>query len=575
MPLAHRIFVLSVLPACLVLLGAFVAVSRVVGERVTEGVRQSLRREQKDQTQARQTHEEQVRQVLGIVAENSSLKAALGLARAAAESGESPVLTESAVVDSLRQVAGVSQCDVMMLWDSAGKPLAGLVREIAVAKKGELGPMRREELPAAKPGLATIRGLLYSMTPVAVAGEGERIGTLALGRRIDVKSMAGMVALIRDGEVLDTNVSGPLAAELRSEVRRCQAKQECHVELAGESHLSMPLEGGTSPGDAVLRSFQSVDAAATPLMAGVRRVFYVAAGGSLLAGLLLVGLLSRAVVQPLVRLVDQLKSAERTGLLVPGFSEASHTGEVNQLAHSFNRAATSVVESRKRLGTAYVAFVETLAQALDARDLYTAGHSRRVSEYSCAIADQMRLPEEQIAVIRVGALLHDLGKVGVPDQILQKPGPLTVEEFEILKQHPVIGKRILEPCDGFQQYLPIVELHHENHDGTGYPWQLADSAIPIEARIVHVADAYDAMTTDRPYRRGMPHETAIDRLRASSGTQFDPAVITAVEQMCGRGWRGADDWRSTQQHPGVVALVRALHPEEARKVARVEDHQRS
>ena len=147
--------------------------------------------------------------------------------------------------------------------------------------------------------------------------------------------------------------------------------------------------------------------------------------------------------------------------------------------------------------------------------------------------------------------------------------------IEILKQHPVIGKRILEPCAGFQQYLPIVELHHENHDGTGYPWQLADSAIPIEARIVHVADAYDAMTTDRPYRRGMPHETAIDRLRASSGTQFDPTVITAVEQMCGRGWRGADDWRATQQHPGVVALVRALRPEEARKVAQVEDHQRS
>ena len=372
MPLAHRIFVLSVLPACLVLLGAFVAVSKVVGERVTEGVRESLRREQKEHEHARMAHEEQVRQVLAIVAENSSLKAALGLARAAAESGENPTLTESAMVDSLRQVAGLSECDVMMLWDAGGQPLAGLVRQ-----KTELGSMRREELPAAKPGLVAIRGLLYSMTPVAVSGDGARLGTLALGRRLDVKTMTGLVALIRDGEVIDTNGNQAQAAELRVAARRCKPRQECQVQLSGESFLSMPTEAGDPAGDSVLRSFQSVDAEAAPLMDAVRRVFYVAAGGSLLAALLLVGLLSRSVVKPLVHLVGQLQSAERTGLLVPGFSETSHTGEVNQLAQSFNRAASSVVESRKRLDSAYVAFVETLAQTLDARDLYTAGHSRR------------------------------------------------------------------------------------------------------------------------------------------------------------------------------------------------------
>jgi HD-GYP domain-containing protein (c-di-GMP phosphodiesterase class II) len=186
------------------------------------------------------------------------------------------------------------------------------------------------------------------------------------------------------------------------------------------------------------------------------------------------------------------------------------------------------------------------------------------------------LSDDQIHVLRVGALLHDIGKVGVPDQILQKPGPLTVEEFEILKQHPVIGRRILEPCEGFQRFLPIVELHHENHDGTGYPWHLADTAIPMEARIVHVADAYDAMTTDRPYRRGMSHDVAIQRLRTMSGTQFDPDVVHAVEAMCARGWRGSDEWKSAPADAGVAALVRALRPDDRipHKVVEIEDHQR-
>lgn len=556
MPLAHRIFLLSVLPACLVLLGAFGAVSRVVGDRVIEGVRQSLRREQAERAQVRRADENQTRQVLAIVAEDGDVKRALG----SGEAGE--------LVEALRQATRASQADIALLWNRSGEAVAGLEGDKQVT-------LSLQEIPAPKPGLAAVGGAFYSVSTVAVAGPaGDKLGTLALGRRLDLTSRHGLVALIRNGEVLASNAEGAKAADLRTGARRCPSAQECQLELAGEGYLSIPLDAGELGPGVALRSFLPVDAESRPLLESVRRVFYMAAAGLLLGALLLVALLSRSVVKPLVHLVDQLKTAERTGLLVPSFSEKSHTGEVNQLAQSFNRAASSVVESRKRLGVAYVTFVETLAQALDARDLYTAGHSRRVAEYSCAIADEMRLSDDQLQVIRVGALLHDLGKVGVPDQILQKPGPLTVEEFEILKQHPVIGKRILEPCDGFQQYLPIVELHHENHDGTGYPWQLADEAIPIEARIVHVADAYDAMTTDRPYRRGMQHEVAMARLKASAGTQFDPAVVKAMENLCAKGWRGADDWKATQQNPGVVALVRALRPEEARRPARMEEHQR-
>jgi HD-GYP domain-containing protein (c-di-GMP phosphodiesterase class II) len=124
---------------------------------------------------------------------------------------------------------------------------------------------------------------------------------------------------------------------------------------------------------------------------------------------------------------------------------------------------------------------------------------------------------------------------------LQKPGKLTEEEFALIKQHPAIGRRILEGVNGFQSYLPIVELHHENWDGTGYPWAFAGKAVPLCARIVHVADAYDAMTSDRPYRRGMSHEEAIGILRTFAGSQFDPTVVQVfVKLMAAAGKRSPD-----------------------------------
>ena len=166
---------------------------------------------------------------------------------------------------------------------------------------------------------------------------------------------------------------------------------------------------------------------------------------------------------------------------------------------------------------AYVEFVSSLASALDARDPYTAGHSLRVSEYSCAIARAMNVEQQEHELIRVGALLHDIGKIGISDAVLQKTGRLTPEEETLIRQHPVIGKKILECVHGFEAYLPVVELHHENWDGTGYPGGLKGEETPRTARIVKVADAYDAMTSDRPYRRGMRHDAGYRHSRKARG----------------------------------------------------------
>jgi HD-GYP domain-containing protein (c-di-GMP phosphodiesterase class II) len=201
------------------------------------------------------------------------------------------------------------------------------------------------------------------------------------------------------------------------------------------------------------------------------------------------------------------------------------TREMNQLAASFNRAAAAAMQCTVQLDRASIEFVETMAHALDARDPYTAGHSNRVRDYATAIATAMQLPAEEIEVIRVGAQLHDIGKIGIPDAVLQKPGYLTPEEYELVKLHPQIGKRILERVAQFDKYLPIVELHHEDQDGRGYPYGLQGHEVPLAVRIVHVADVFDAITTDRSYRQAMSAGRAHEILQLCSGTQFDPEVI--------------------------------------------------
>jgi HD-GYP domain-containing protein (c-di-GMP phosphodiesterase class II) len=174
----------------------------------------------------------------------------------------------------------------------------------------------------------------------------------------------------------------------------------------------------------------------------------------------------------------------------------------------------------------YLQFVETMAQALDARDPYTAGHSLRVGDYSYAIALGLGLSESAARTIRIAAQLHDIGKIGMPDGILQKREALTREEAALIRTHPQIGRRILERVAGFGKYLSVVELHHENVDGTGYPYGIAGAQIPLEARIVRVADTFDAMTSDRSYRGRRSAETACKEILEHSGIHFDQSVAT-------------------------------------------------
>jgi putative nucleotidyltransferase with HDIG domain len=177
------------------------------------------------------------------------------------------------------------------------------------------------------------------------------------------------------------------------------------------------------------------------------------------------------------------------------------------------------------------AAVAALAAAIDARDNYTHNHSEQVVALATGVAQKLGLSPAEVGQVRDGAMLHDVGKVAIPNEILYKPGPLTAAEWEIMREHPKIGERILQRTPELRPIAPLVRHEHERWEGTGYPDGLAGRDIPIGSRIIFACDAYSAMITARPYRQPMSHAEAIDELRRGAGSQFDPAVIEMLLEL--------------------------------------------
>jgi HD-GYP domain-containing protein (c-di-GMP phosphodiesterase class II) len=231
--------------------------------------------------------------------------------------------------------------------------------------------------------------------------------------------------------------------------------------------------------------------------------------------------------------------SSRTELGELGDSFNLMTDQVERFIGDLQRAAD---ENRQLfLGT-----VKALAAAIDGKDPYTRGHSERVARFSVAIAQGLDLPDDEIEKIRISALLHDVGKIGIDDNILKKPAALTAEEFVIMKQHPQKGYKIMSQIPAMKEFLPGMYMHHEMIDGNGYPQGLKGDEIPMQARIVSVADTFDAMTTDRPYQRAMKFDEALDKIKDFIGTRYDERVVASLVAACESG----------QVRPGQVRLKR-------------------
>lgn len=193
------------------------------------------------------------------------------------------------------------------------------------------------------------------------------------------------------------------------------------------------------------------------------------------------------------------------------------------------QAAIAIENARlyQRLEDSYVGIIATLASTIEARDPYTAGHANRMAEYSCSTAEELGVSDADREIIKRAALLHDIGKIGIPDHILLKTTRLLKDEFQVMKEHPEIGGRILDNMSGFDDVAVIVRYHHARFDGNGYPGGLIGKDIPLGARIITVTDAFEAMTSVRPYRKAIPPNEAVEEIRKMEGTQFDPDVVEA------------------------------------------------
>jgi HD-GYP domain-containing protein (c-di-GMP phosphodiesterase class II) len=264
---------------------------------------------------------------------------------------------------------------------------------------------------------------------------------------------------------------------------------------------------------------------------------------ALLAVLLSIGVsifAARRITNPLQVLTQSSRALARGD-----FSQRVHLlsrTEIGELAHTFNTMSDELerfVADLKRAAEEnrelFMGSIQMLAGAVDEKDPYTRGHSDRVTRYSLLIAKEMNQPDEFLEILRISAQLHDVGKIGIEDHILKKPGALTEEEFEVMKTHTTKGANILRPVTQLAEMLPGIELHHEALDGRGYPYGLQGDQIPLLARVIAVADTFDALTTNRPYQQAHTPEQALLIIRNLAGKRLDPQAVQALLAVYARG----------------------------------------
>jgi putative nucleotidyltransferase with HDIG domain len=477
-----------------------------------------------------QRQSREIQAQVAMLAENSTLKAAMdtyAAERHMAGPGQRAELLAT-IQRELEKLAARIQPDVIAVSDPSGVVLAAAGVHAANWPETVTVPARH-----GSEQVLTLPSGLYRRVTAPIAIQDVEIGRLELAtaldqeyaRRLSVLSGARML-VAAEGRVMATTLPVEAAAGLTASLLQALPAASS-VSLAGSEHAVQLL---FQLGTVAVYALDPVEASTAPIMAkAIRGMVWLG-----LAAFSLAGLASLWMARTLARPIDTLSRS------LTGMTEARAFGqdlpstgsslEVDALTESFNTMMHSVSAAEAETRSAYVGAIRALAVALDARDPYTAGHSERVSAISVAIGREMGLSPDDLDVLRLGALLHDIGKIGISDNVLRKPEELTAEEFETIKTHPGLGARIMRHVPFLAAHVPIVELHHERPDGRGYPHGLTSEQTPLLARIVHVADAFDAMTSARAYRPARPSSVAVRELWRCAGTEFDAEVVQALVQ---------------------------------------------
>ena len=372
---------------------------------------------------------------------------------------------------------------------------------------------------------------VFRVTAVPIPSPRQSSGTVYLASIVDDGYAAELAAMARthvaitlDRQLLGTTLTDAAAIALRSTALSGRLPNAGVLGLGAEQYATRRV---LASGPLELHALDSLDTSAHRANREARDVLAFIAVGALLLGAGASFWLARSVAEPIDALSRELRQMAHARDFSRALPLTGSSRELDALTTTFNQLISSLASAEQQTELAYVGAIKALAAALDCRDPYTAGHSERVSALSIMIGRQMKLDAEQLDILRLGSLLHDIGKIGIRDNVLTKAGPLTPEEFEIIKTHPTLGGHILRQVPFLAKHLPIVELHHERPDGRGYPHGLLNHATPLLARIVHVADAFDAMTTARAYRPAGTPSHAIAELWRYAGSQFDAEVVEA------------------------------------------------
>jgi putative nucleotidyltransferase with HDIG domain len=415
---------------------------------------------------------------------------------------------------------------VVAVSDPSGRVLAAAGRRAPDWPASMPAPNRRQPEE-----FVTLPTGVYRRVAARISIQDTDLGTLELAtsldqeyaRRLSVLSGAHTL-IVADGAVIASTL--PPAADQALTVSSLRSLPPTGTAALGGEEYAVQLL--FQPGTAAVYALDSIDASTKPAMsAAMSAMGWLAAAAFALAGLASLWM-ARTLSRPIDTLSRSLAEMTDSRSFETPLPTLGSSLEVDALTRTFNTMMESVSTAEAETRSAYLGAIRALAVALDARDPYTAGHSERVSAISVAVGREMSVPCEQLEVLRLGALLHDIGKIGISDNVLRKPEGLTAEEFERIKEHPELGARIMRSVAFLAPHLPIVELHHERPDGRGYPYGLTSTEIPLLARIVHVADAFDAITSARAYRPARPAAEAVHELWRHAGTQFDVEVVQAL-----------------------------------------------